>query len=132
MNFIKEAKRLQKLAGILIKEDEQASLNIPNTNQQEPPEQEVDRVINKQDAKQLIKDTKGRFFTVTFIKKDGTKRIMNARLGVKAYLRGGELPYDPEEKGLIPVYYVKTGDYRMVNINTIIHLKIGNNEYEVN
>ena len=132
MNFIKEAKRLQKLAGILIKEDEQSSLNTPNINQQEPPEQEVDRVITKQDAKQLIKDTKGRFFTVTFIKKDGTKRVMNARLGVKAYLRGGELPYDPEEKGLIPVYDVKTGDYRMVNINTIIHLKIGNNEYEVN
>jgi len=132
MNFIKEAKRLQKLAGILIKEDEQSSLNTPNINQQEPPEQEVDRVITKQDAKQLIKDTKGRFFTVTFIKKDGTKRVMNARLGVKAYLRGGELPYDPEEKGLIPVYDVKTGDYRMVNINTITHLKIGNNEYEVN
>ena len=44
MNFIKEAKRLQKLAGILIKEDEQSSLNTPNINQQEPPEQEVDRV----------------------------------------------------------------------------------------
>ena len=56
---------------------------------------------------------------------------MNARLGVKAYLRGGELPYNPDEKGLIPVYDVKTGGYRMVNINTITKLKIGNNEYNV-
>jgi hypothetical protein len=79
----------------------------------------------------MIKDTKGKFFTVTFTKKDGTTRVMNARLGVKAYLKGGELPYDPDAKGLIPVYDVKTRDYRMVNLNTITNLKIGNNEYQV-
>jgi hypothetical protein len=79
----------------------------------------------------MIKDTKGKFFTVTFTKKDGTTRVMNARLGVKAYLKGGELPYDPDAKGLIPVYDVKTRDYRMVNLNTITNLKIGNNQYQV-
>ena len=87
--------------------------------------------ISKAEAKQMIRDTKGKFFTVTFINKDGSTRVMNARLGVKAYLKGGELPYDPESKGLIPVYDVKTGDYRMVNVNTITKLKIGNNEYQV-
>jgi hypothetical protein len=56
---------------------------------------------------------------------------MNARLGVKAYLKGGELPYDPDAKGLIPVYDVKTRDYRMINLNTITNLKIGNNQYQV-
>jgi hypothetical protein len=88
-------------------------------------------VISKEDAKQMIKATKGKFFTVTFTKKDGTTRVMNARLGVKAYLKGGELGYNPDEKGLIPVYDVKTGGYRMVNVNTISKLKIGNNEYQV-
>jgi hypothetical protein len=87
--------------------------------------------INKEQAKQLIKDTKGKFFTVTFIKKDGSERVMNARLGVKVYLKGGELPYNPDEKGLIPVYDVKTGGYRMVNVSTIKNLKIGKNEYNV-
>jgi hypothetical protein len=88
-------------------------------------------IISKEEAKRLIKETNGKFFTVTFIKKDGSVRVMNARLGVKAYLKGGELPYDPASKGLIPVYDVKTGDYRMVNVNTITSLKIGNNEYQV-
>ncbi len=89
------------------------------------------KTINKETAKDLIKNTKGKFFTVTFIKKDGTTRVMNARLGVKAYLRGGNLPYDPEPKGLLPVFDVKTKDYRMININTITDLKIGNNIYNV-
>ena len=87
--------------------------------------------ISKEEAKDLIKATNGKFFTVTFIKKDGSSRTMNARLGVKVYLRGGQLAYDAEEKGLIPVYDVKTKGYRMVNVNTITNLKIGKNEYTV-
>lgn len=112
----------------------QEPANIP-TPEEAPSEAETPETpagtINKEQAKQLIKDTKGKFFTVTFIKKDGTTRVMNARLGVKVYLKGGELPYNPDEKGLIPVYDVKTGGYRMVNVNTIKNLKIGKNEYTV-
>ena len=126
MELIKEARRFQKLAGILIEQPED-----------QQPEEEISSAetpqgsISRPEAKQMIKDTKGKFFTVTFTKKDGTTRVMNARLGVKAYLKGGELPYDSEAKGLITVYDVKTGDYRMINVDTITKLKIGNNEYEV-
>jgi hypothetical protein len=86
------------------------------------------------DIIQLIKDTKGAFFTVKFIKKDGTERVMNCRLGVKKYLHGGELPYDPVAKGLLPVWdpvAAKTSDgYRIINTNTILSAKIGGKEYE--
>jgi hypothetical protein len=88
-------------------------------------------VITQEEAKRLIKATNGKFFTVTFIKKDGTERVMNARLGVEVYLKGGQLAYDAESKGLIPVYDMKAKGYRMVNVNTITHLKIGKNEYDV-
>lgn len=90
--------------------------------------------ITKEEAKRLIKATNGKFFTVTFIKKDGSVRVMNARLGVEVYLKGGQLAYDAESKGLIPVYDMKAEKgkgYRMVNVNTITHLKIGKNEYDV-
>lgn len=161
MKFIPEAKRLQKLAGIILKEEELPSLdaflsgsvtgsnNTPTgsndvtgsaaptgsaavTGSQDittqfPPSGD----ITKEQAAQLIRDTKGKFFTVTFIKKDGTPRVMNARLGVKAYLRGGELPYDPKAKGLIPVFDVQAGDYRIVNTKTMTNLKIGNNIYKI-
>jgi len=100
-----------------------------DTPEEDEPEQVKD--ISPIDAKNMIKSTKGKFFTVWFIKKDGTLRMMNARLAVKAYLKGGELPYNAEEKGLIPCYDVKVQGYRMINWTTIKKLKIGNREYNV-
>jgi hypothetical protein len=87
--------------------------------------------IDKETAKELIFDTKGKFFTVKFIKKDGSERVMNARLGVKKYLKGGTLKYDPAEFNYITVYDMGAKDYRTVNANTIQNLKIGKNEYIV-
>jgi hypothetical protein len=92
--------------------------------------------INRDELIQKIKDTKGAFFTVTFVKKDGTTRVMNARLGVKLYLKGGTLAYDAESKGLVPVWdpiaQKETGNgYRMVSLATITNLKIGKNNYNV-
>ena len=96
-----------------------------------PKEQPLQN-ISKLEAAQKIRETKGKMFTVTFIKKsNGEKRTMNARLGVKAYLRGGVLPYDPNAKGLIPCYDVQTKDYRMINIQGIVNLKTGGVEYNV-
>ena len=87
--------------------------------------------IDKETTKELIFDTKGKFFTVKFIKKDGSERVMNARLGVKKYLKGGTLAYDPAEFNYITVYDMGAKGYRMVNANTIKNLKIGKNEYVI-
>ena len=92
--------------------------------------EEVTR-ISRDDLIKMIKDTRGAFFTVTFIKKDGSTRVMNARFGVKKYLKGGELPYDPIAKGLLPVFDVQEMAYRMINTKTILSANIGNNEYIV-
>lgn len=47
----------------------------------------------------------GRFFSVVFVKRTtGELRTMICRTGVTKYLVGGELNYDPEEKGLIIVW----------------------------
>jgi DNA-binding NarL/FixJ family response regulator len=104
----------------------------PDKPESEIPADQPLQNISKLEAAQKIREIKGRMFTVTFIKKsNGEKRTMNARLGVKAYLRGGVLPYDPNTKGLIPVYDIQTKDYRMINIQGIINLKTGGIEYNV-
>ena len=109
----------------ILSEEEEASASTPTSGPIKLP---------LVDIIQLIKGTKGAFFTVKFIKKDGTERIMNCRLGVKKYLHGGELPYDPVAKGLLPVWdpvAAKTSDgYRIINTNTILSAKIGGKEYE--
>jgi hypothetical protein len=86
--------------------------------------------ITTEDLLEKIQGTK-KIFTVTFIKKDGTERVMNARLDVKKHLRGGELPYNPREKALLPVFDMQTNEYRMINTRTIISAKLDNEEFEV-
>jgi hypothetical protein len=74
----------------------------------------------------------GKTFTVTFIKRtDGTERVLNARIGVKKYLRGGDLNYDPTEKGLIPVYDMIKGGYRTIPIESIKRVVVGGVIYTV-
>jgi hypothetical protein len=65
----------------------------------------------------LITDSKGRFITVEFTKKDGTIRKMNCRTGVTAHLKGGESKLDPAQ--YIIVYDLKSKGYRSINRSTI-------------
>ena len=73
--------------------------------------------------KEQILATNGKFFSVSFIKKDGTTRKMTARLGVKKNLKGVGLKFDPSEKNLIVVFDVHKKAYRMINLLTILTFK---------
>lgn len=66
---------------------------------------------------------KNKIFTATFIKKDGTTRVMNCQLGVKKHLKGGEQKFNPIEKNLLTVFDMQKKEYRMINISTLITLK---------
>lgn len=93
--------------------------------------------INNEQARQLILGTSpryggnGGFFTVTFVKKDGSVRTMNARLGVLKHLKGGSLRFDAASLGLIPVYDLVNKDYRIINSNTITALNVGGRRYVI-
>lgn len=78
----------------------------------------------------LLKETNGRFFSVEFIKKDGTPRRMLARLGVRKNLKGVGLAYVPEERGNMVVYDMVKRQYRTISMDTVIKIKI--NGVEVN
>ena len=76
--------------------------------------------------RKLIESTKGKIFTVTFIKKNGEKRIMKARLDVEKYVTGKGMSFDPKKKGLINVFDMGIEDYRNIKLNSIRKLKCGN------
>lgn len=82
-------------------------------------------------AKELIKESKGKIFTCTFIKKDGTLREMNCRQGVKKGVKGKGLAFDPKTKGLIPVFDMQGGHFRMINEKTLQTLTILGEMYEI-
>ena len=95
--------------------------------------------IKRNELLQKLQEKRGEIFSLTFIKKDGSLREMQCRLGVKKGLKGTGLKYDPIAKGLLPVYdmaLAKSGveaskAYRMINLNTVKTLKLSKNSYLV-
>ena len=66
----------------------------------------------------FIAESKGKFITINFIKKDGTARKLNGRIGVTKYLKNGTATVDLD-KYLI-VYDTLNAGYRSVNKDTIV------------
>ena len=77
-----------------------------------------------QQIAELIKGTKGKFFSVEFIKKDGSLRRMTARLGVRKGITGKGLAFNPAERDLIVVWATDRKNYRMINLKTITSVKV--------
>lgn len=65
----------------------------------------------------------GQIFSVDFIKKDGSVRTMNCRMGVKSKLKGGQAKYDAESRNLLTVYDMQKGAYRTINADTVFAVR---------
>ena len=68
-----------------------------------------------------ILNSNGKIFSVEFVKKDGSIRLMNCRLGVTKYLKGGSSTLDPAK--FITVYDLQSKGYRAINKDAIINVK---------
>jgi len=83
--------------------------------------------------KQLFQEiTSGKIFTAQFIKKDGSRRLMNCRTNVKKFTNGKGLSFDPIARNLLPVYDLKVKDYRFINLSTLISVTIKGKKYFIN
>lgn len=78
-------------------------------------------------AVEMLRASNGKFVTVTFVKKDGTLRTLNGRLGVIKHLKGGVSNLDPHQYTV--VYDVVNKGYRAVNNSTIQSVKCGDKVY---
>ena len=76
---------------------------------------------------QLLGD---KIFTVTFTKKDGSVRVMNARKGVRKGVKGVGMSYNPSEKNLIVVFDMQKEAFRMINAKTILEVKADKKIYK--
>ena len=80
--------------------------------------------INRSEIEQMISNlANGTIYSVSFIKKDGTIRIMNARRGVKKGVKGVGMSYNPTEKDLVVVFDMQKEAFRMINAETILEIK---------
>ena len=89
------------------------------------------KTINRTTAKELIKESKGKIFNTSFLKKDNTIRILTGRLQVTKHLKENakKQPYKPSDYNLQPVYDLKAKGYRMLNFNTLLTLTINKEKY---
>jgi hypothetical protein len=71
---------------------------------------------------QDIDNTNGKFFTIKFIKKDGTLRKMTCRTGVSKGVTGKGLAFEPKEKGLKVVWSTDAEGYRMINLAQVTEI----------
>ena len=80
-------------------------------------------IIDREEAIKIIKDSKGKIFGVSFVKRStGELRHMTARLGVRKGVTGEGLKYDPESRQLMTVYDMQKRGHRMVNTETLSRL----------
>lgn len=66
----------------------------------------------------------GRFFSAKFVKRtNGEIRKINARVGVKNHLKGGEKNFKDEDYDLVTVYDLMNGGYRSIPMDSLVELK---------
>ena len=87
------------------------------------------KTINKSQAMKMIKSDGGKFFGVKFTKKDGTPRTLNCKRVVKAAIKGTGKAKSNDH--IIPVYSNNDKGYRSFDIDRLISLKMGGEEYIV-
>jgi WYL_2, Sm-like SH3 beta-barrel fold len=75
----------------------------------------------------IIESSGGKFISVTFIKKDGSTRVLVGRLGVTKHLKGGQSTLDPAK--FITIYDTQKEGYRAINRETIQSVRLDGEEY---
>ena len=98
--------------------------------------------ISKGKAIDLINETKGKVFTVEFVKRTtGEVRKMNARTRVRNYVTGEGMKYNPSSKNLITVFDMAIAKtlpkdqrhkaYRHINVDGLKTILANRKLYEV-
>ena len=82
-------------------------------------------------AKQLINDNLNTIFSVEFTKKNGENRLMIARLGVRKNVKGIGQNFNPDDFNLITAFDMQKDNFRMINCNSLISLKIRGTKYKI-
>lgn len=65
----------------------------------------------------------GRFFSVLFIKADGSLRSMNCRGGVRKFLKNADAAPRKTPEGVFVVFDVKAMQYRSIPIDRILTIR---------
>ena len=81
------------------------------------------------ELKAMVKSTKGRFFSAEFIKANGSKRKIVARVGCHIGVKG--VGRKNIKENLVTVYEPKVKGYRTINLETLQQFSCGGLSWKV-
>jgi hypothetical protein len=76
------------------------------------------------DIRKAIKSTNGKIFSVEFIKKDGSRRVMLCRTGVKKYLKGVGKPTNQELQVVFDMHKLQYRSFRYESVVKFNNLEV--------
>ena len=87
--------------------------------------------VTSREAYFLLRNSGGKFFRVTFQKRDGTTRDLVGRIGVYKGTNGIGMPYNPADHKNLIVWDAAIQDYRTVRSEAIIGFRLNGKTYHV-
>lgn len=89
--------------------------------------------MTKEELANVVRMDEGtQIFTVEFIKRTtGELRVMNCRKKVNIGVKGIGHSFIPAEKNLVCVWDMQKEDYRFINLDDVLRVKIHGKEYVV-
>lgn len=88
------------------------------------------QVIKRVRLEGFIRRLEGKIFTVEFTKKDKTKRVMNARLSVKKYVKGTGVS-NGLSTSCVKVFDMQKQAYRQINLETVTSIHAIGKKFKV-
>lgn len=83
---------------------------------------------NRNEIRAIINNQKGKFFSATFIGKDGKEHTFNGRTGVKKYAHGGA-NHAAGKEDLVSVFNVQKMGYRNIFLDGVVKLVVDHTTY---
>lgn len=87
--------------------------------------------LNRVNLKSLIESMHGKFVSIDFVKADGETRTLTGRLGVKAYLAGGQNKVMADERPYLTMFDIQISQYRTVNLETVMGMRARGKSYRL-
>ena len=79
----------------------------------------------------FLREQEGKIVAVDFVKKDNKDRMLNGRLGVRKFLKGGMSTLNRLELPYLVIFDLKKAAYRAVNLATVSKVRAQGQEFAV-
>ena len=78
-------------------------------------------MLSRDEVLKIVDDN--RIFTVRFLRKDNSERVLTGRLGVRKGVKGVGKRFKDEDHNLITVYEMNGNGFRSFNVDRVLEIK---------